>query len=125
MPDTTHVPAGDYPNQAPVHHLDLELEARKLLGTLPGHRRQTRNLAREAGVSVLMMAMETGDILQDHVANGVVAVQLLSGRALLAAGTQHVDLRKGHLAVFQPGVRHDVTAKEQSVLLLMITGGDE
>jgi len=37
----------------------------------------------------------------------------------------HVDLRKGHLAVLQPGVRHDVTAGEQSVLLLTITGGNE
>lgn len=125
MPDTTHIPAGDFPSKAPVHHLDLEAEAHKLLEKLPGHRRQTRNLAREAGVSVLMMAMETGDNLQDHAANGVVTVQLLSGHAVLTSDTQHVDLRKGHLAVFQPGVRHDVTAKEQSVLLLMITGGNE
>ncbi|MBE0608060.1 MAG: AraC family ligand binding domain-containing protein [Dehalococcoidia bacterium] len=125
MPDTTHIPAGDYPNKAPVHHLDLALEAQRLLEKLPGHRRQTRNLAREAGVSVLMMAMETGDILRDHATDGVVTVQLLSGRATLASDNEHVDLRKGHLAVLQPGVRHDVTAGEQSVLLLTITGGNE
>ncbi|MCC7087777.1 MAG: AraC family ligand binding domain-containing protein [Chloroflexi bacterium] len=125
MPDTTHVPAGEYPISAPVHHIDLESEANKLLGSLPGHRRQTRNLAREAGVSVLMMAMETGDTLRDHAANGVVTVQLLSGRAVLTANNQHLDLREGRLAVLQPGVRHDVAAEEQSVLLLTITGGNE
>lgn len=125
MPDTTHMPAGDFPNKAPVHHLDLEAEARKLLGKLPGHRRQTTNLVREAGVSVLVMAMETGDILRDHAANGVVTVQLLSGRSVLASENQRIDLLKGHLAVLQPGVRHDVTAEEQSVLLLTITGGNE
>lgn len=125
MPDTTHIPAGEYPNKAPVHHLDLEAEAQKLLGKLAGHRRQTRNLAREAGVSVLMMAMETGDILKDHATNGVVTVQVLSGHAVLASDNEHADLRKGHLAVLQPGVRHDVTAQEQSVVLLTITGGNE
>jgi quercetin dioxygenase-like cupin family protein len=125
MPDTTHIPAGDFPSKAPVHHLDLEAEAHKLLEKLPGHRRQTRNLAREAGVSVLMMAMETGDILKDHATDGVVTVQLLSGRAVLASENQRVDLLKGHLSVLQPGVRHDLTAEEQSVLLLTITGGNE
>jgi quercetin dioxygenase-like cupin family protein len=72
-----------------------------------------------------MMAMETGDTLRDHAANGVVTVQLLSGRAVLTANNQHLDLREGRLAVLQPGVRHDVAAEEQSVLLLTITGGNE
>ena len=125
MPDTTHIPAGDFPNKAPVHHIDLEAEAHELLEKLPGHRRQAKTIARESGVSVLLMAMEAGDVLPDHAANGVVTVQLLSGHAVLASGNQRVELRKGHLAMLQPGVRHDVTAEEQSLLLLMITGGNE
>jgi hypothetical protein len=61
MPRTTHKPAGKYPEHAELHHLDLEAAADELLGRLPGSRRQSESLAREAGVSLVMMAMEAGD----------------------------------------------------------------
>ena len=124
MPETTRTPTGAYPKPAPFHHLDLNAEAERLLARLPGHRRQSENLVRESGVSVVMITMEAGDSLPDHSADGVVVVQLLSGHATLASTSGDVDLRAGHLAVFQPGVRHSLNARERSVVLLTVTGGD-
>lgn len=123
MPDTTRDPVGEYPHAAAVHQVDLQAAANKLVQRLPGHGRQTENLAREGGVSVMMMAMEAGNSLKEHAADGVVTVQLLSGRVSLSANNETFELVPGHTLVFRSGVRHDVTAKDQSVILLTITGG--
>jgi quercetin dioxygenase-like cupin family protein len=123
MPQTTHQPAGEYPHPSPAHHLDLDEVATQLLSRLPGQGRQTRNIARESGVSLLVMALEQGNSLPEHSADGVVLVQVLRGHTYLEAAGQSLDLRPGQVLMFQPGVRHDIRAVEQSVVLLTITGG--
>lgn len=125
MPETTHPPSGEYPKPASVYSLDLEAEADELVGKLPGHRRQTKSLARSFGVSVILMAMEAGDAIEEHSAAGVVTVQLVRGHARLSADGQAIDLRPGQLVMFQPGLRHDLRAEEQSVVVLTVTGGDD
>jgi quercetin dioxygenase-like cupin family protein len=123
MPETTHTPTGDYPKSQAAHYLDLDAEAAKLQAKLPGHRRQSETIAREAGVSLVIMAMEGGDVLKEHSADGVVTIHLLDGHATVTTGGQPLDLRPGQLVLMQPSVRHDLRAEEQSVVLLTITGG--
>lgn len=123
MPKTTRTPTGDYPRPAAVHQLDLEAAADRLAQSLPGHSRQAESLAREAGVSVIMMAMEAGNKLKEHAAEGVVTLQLLRGRVSLSSSGETFQLRPGHMLLFQPGVQHDVHAEEQSVFLLTVTEG--
>lgn len=124
MPRTTHTPTGNYPAHAAVHKLDLEAAAARLLQQLPGHRRQTESLAREGGVSVMVMAMEAGDEIKEHSAAGVITVQVLRGHVALSADGQELDLRPGELALLQPSVPHQLRAEEQSVITLVVTGGD-
>lgn len=118
-----HIPKGDYPATTPVHLLDLEAAADRLTAKLPGHRRQTETLAREAGTSVVMMAMEAGDAIKEHSAKSPVSVHLLRGHIALNAGGQALELRPGQLAFMQPSVPHDVSALEQSVVLLTLAEG--
>ena len=118
-----HIPKGDYPAAAAVHLIDLEAAADRLKAKLPGHRRQTETLAREAGTSVVMMAMEAGDAIKEHSATSPVSVQLLRGHIALNAGGQALELRPGQLAFMQPNVPHDVSALEQSVVLLTLAEG--
>lgn len=118
-----HIPAGNYPAHAAAHALDLEEAADRLLAKLPGHRRQTENLAKEAGVSVVLMAMEAGDAIAEHSAKGAVTVHLLRGHAVLTAGDQSFELRPGKLVLLQPEVRHDIRAEVQSVVMLTVSGG--
>jgi quercetin dioxygenase-like cupin family protein len=123
MATPEHVPAGNYPAPAPVHQIDLEEAADRLLAKLAGHRRQSENLAREAGVSVVMMAMEAGNAIKEHSAKGAVSVQLLRGHAVLTAQSKSYELRPGQLVLFQPEVRHDLHAEEQSIVVLTVSGG--
>ncbi|MGH2610513.1 MAG: hypothetical protein ACRDHF_15640 [Tepidiformaceae bacterium] len=125
MPRTTRTPSGKYPEPAQMHHIDLEAAADELLGRLPGNRRSSESLAREAGVSVVMMAMESGDAIQEHSANGVVAVQLLRGRIAVSSNNETVTLEPREMVLFQPRVRHSVKAADRSVLILTVTGGED
>lgn len=130
MPETTKTPTGQYPEARPIHHLDLEAEADRLLlrlvnHELEGHELEGKNIARESGVSLVMMAMESGDALKEHSTPGTTSVQVIRGHVTLEAEGQSVSLRPGGLLLFQPGVRHDIRAEEQSAVLLTITGGDE
>lgn len=124
MPETTHTPAGNYPASRPVHHIDLDAKANELLGALGGRGRKTESLAREAGISLLLMAMEPGDRLDQHSADGVVTVQLLQGHAVLETDEGRVDLHPQEVVLFQPGIRHDIRAEERSAVLLTVTGGE-
>ena len=123
MPEVTHMPSGDYPKPTPIHEIDLVATADKLVAQLPGHRRQAQNLAREAGVSVVMMAMEGGDAVQEHAADGPTTVHLLRGHVVVTADGAPHEVRPGQLLMFQGGVRHDVRAEEQSVLLVTVARG--
>lgn len=125
MPDTTRQPTGEYPRSTTARRIDLEEAADTLVATLAGKSRQSQSLGREAGVSLVMMALESGDLLAEHSAKGTVTVHVLRGHATLTAAGESFDLRPGQLVMMQPRVRHDVHAEEQSVVLLTIAGGDE
>lgn len=116
--------ASRVPAHTSVQLFDLETTADNLLTNLPGHRRQTVTLAREGDVSIVMMAMEAGDAVKEHSADGAVTIHVLRGQAVITASGGATELRSGELMLLQPGVRHDVRAAEQSVLLLTISGGD-
>jgi len=124
MPDTTHPPSGHYPKPAAVHKLDLEAAADRLAATLPGHGRRSENLAREAGISLVMMVMEAGDTIDEHSADGVVIVHTLRGQLALTVAGEKSELRPGQLALLQPGVPHGLSARKQSVVILTIAGGE-
>ena len=125
MPEVTHTPQGQYPESAPAHLLDIETLADSLLAGLPTGGRNTRNIAREGGVSLILMAIEGGDAVREHSTPGATTVTGVRGHVVVSGGGQAMELRPGQLVLFQPGIRHDLRAEEQSVVLLTVTGGDE
>ena len=122
MPGTTNKPTGNYPHSASVHHLDLNAIADRLLAGLNGAERNSENIARESGVSLVLMALAKGDKLDEHSSPGVVTVQVLRGVLRLEAAGETEVLQPGHLVMLQPSVPHRHTAEERSVVLLTVTG---
>lgn len=122
---TTKTPTGTYPQHARAQLLDLEVIADRLLQELPGSRRKTETVAREGGVSVVMMAMEAGDEIKQHLAPGSVSVQVLRGHISLNADAQDFDVRPSQVVFLQPSTPHSVAAVEQSVIVLTVTGGND
>lgn len=120
MPNTGHQPTGDYPHPAAIHYVDLTAESDALLQQLPGSRRQGKSLAREGGLSVLLMAMEAGDELEEHAAAGPAAIQVLRGSVVVTSEGTELLLRPGEMAMYQPGVRHGVRSDQRAVILLTV-----
>jgi len=58
--------------------------------------------------------------LPPHRAKGVVIIQVLDGRLEISAEGDVHDLRAGQLLVLASGVEHDVVAKEESRMLLIV-----
>lgn len=123
MPETSHQPSGNYPHPASVHHVDLNTTADRLLAGLAESGRNSENVARESGVSLVLMALAEGDTLDEHAAPGVVTVQVLRGSVRLESGDSAQSLTPGHLVMLQPAVAHRHIAESQAVVLLTVTGG--
>ncbi len=108
--------------KAPVHQFDLEetggrIAAAVVTGTAK-HKHET--LYKHGAVTVALFVFEKGAGLSEHVAAGVVTVQVISGRLRMAAqGDSHV-LNAGQMLIMAPGVRHDVQAEEESRMLLTV-----
>jgi quercetin dioxygenase-like cupin family protein len=123
MTTPQHIPSGNYPAHAASHVLDIETTADRLLAELPGHGRRAETLAREGGVSIVMMAMEAGDAIEEHSAPGPVSVHLLRGQVQVTANGDTAQIGPGQVVFMQPNVRHSVEADTQAVVLLTVSGG--
>src|SRR5688500_4204801 len=104
----------------PQHEIDLRAVARELAEG-PGRRGQRqKTLYHHHRLTVALFTFEPGAGLADHVAAGVVTINVLDGRLRVKAGEAEHDLSAGKLLVLAPGVRHDLLAVEQSTMLLQV-----
>ena len=66
------------------------------------------------------MRRSTAGSTSRTMAEGVVTVQLLSGRITMSAEGKSYELSAGQMLVMAPGVQHDVQAEEASRMLLTV-----
>jgi quercetin dioxygenase-like cupin family protein len=105
---------------SPQHEIDLGGVARELAAAPARHGRRQRALYHHGRLTVSPFTFEPGAGLPDHVAAGVVTIQVLDGRLRVKCGTVEQVLPAGKLLVLAPGVRHDVLAEAQSNMLLQV-----
>jgi len=79
-----------------------------------------RTLIKYDHLRVVLTALQAGATMPDHQTDGRVSVQVLSGHVLVRASGRAFNLRTGGLLALDQGIRHDVTAIEESALLLTI-----
>jgi quercetin dioxygenase-like cupin family protein len=106
----------------PQLQIDLENFASKLQGEPSSEDRKHRQetLYRHGPLTIALFLFDQGALLPQHVAEGVVTVQVLRGRLKMAAEGQVHDLAAGSLLVLAPGVQHDVQAIEPTRMLLTV-----
>ena len=106
---------------APEQHLiDLRAVARELAETPARRGQRQKALYRHGRLTVALFTFDAGAGLADHVAAGVVTINVLDGRLRIKAGDVENTLPAGSLLVLAPGVRHDVYAVEPSTMLLKV-----
>lgn len=111
---TSHLLAGE----RLVYSLDHEAQA---LGRgLDENTRRGVTLAKQGGLSVVLVQMKAGNRLDEHSAPGPTTVLNLAGRVRLRVGTEEVLLLPHDIVVFGPGARHDAVAEQDSTLLITV-----
>ena len=83
-----------------------------------GHRQIT--VYHGAGVTMVLFAFEAGGELADHSAKGLVTIHALDGALTVRTATETYELGKDKLVVLQPGIVHNVLAREVSRVLLTV-----
>jgi len=106
----------------PQLQIDLDKVAATLLAEPfnenRNHRQET--LYRHGPLTVALFLFDQGAVLPQHVAEGVVTVQVLQGRLKMTAEGQTHDLPAGTVLILAPGVQHDVLATEPTRMLLTV-----
>jgi quercetin dioxygenase-like cupin family protein len=108
--------------QPTQHLLDLgkataQLRAEPQAG---GRAQRQQTLYRHGPVTVALFVFDRGARMPQHVAEGVVTVDVLEGRLRMSAEGQAHDMTAGQILVMAPGVRHDVFAEEPTRMLLTV-----
>ena len=107
------------------HRIDLEsaVEAlrREPHGTKEKHRQIT--VFHKGPLRIVLFAFEAGGGLPEHRAPGYIVIHTLRGRIHVKTLNAQYELSAGQALMLDPEVVHDVTAAEQSDMLLPITLG--
>jgi quercetin dioxygenase-like cupin family protein len=108
---------------APQHPFDLAAAAARLRHEAqpgkPGHRQLS--LYKAGPTSVSLFLFDPGAGLPPHRTKGIVSIHVLKGRLRVVAEGQTHDLRAGHLLVMAAAVQHDVSAQDETEMLLTVS----
>src|SRR5690606_12950286 len=88
--------------------------------------RAGRTLAKSGRLRVTLVAMAHGNVIGTHQADSPLTLHVLSGHIRFRAGGADHELGAGQLLFFGPGDAHDLTATEETSLLLTLSAiGDD
>jgi hypothetical protein len=111
----------------PIHRslltfdLDQELERLTAEPAWAEHGRTAKTLAKTPTFRVVLMQLRAGGSIGDDDVWAPLTVQVLQGRVRSTRGDATVDLGRGGLTWFEDGPGWEVTAIDDSVLLLSVT----
>ena len=83
--------------------------------------RAGRTLAKSGGLRVVLTAMATGNVIGVHQAHSPMTIHLLNGHLTYRADGEEQELSGGEVLLFGPGDAHDITATEDSAVLLTLS----
>ncbi len=105
----------------PLMEFDLEAEAHRLKAETTwstGH--NARTLIKQADFRVVLIAIQRDARIPEHQTEGRLSVHVIAGHIQIRAAGRTFSLRAGGLLALDPAIRHDVTAIEESAILLTI-----
>jgi quercetin dioxygenase-like cupin family protein len=83
-----------------------------------GHRQET--LYHGRGLTMALFLFDRFTHLAEHQANGIVSMHVLRGRLKISAADKVHELQTGQMLILAPGVRHAVSAEEESEMLVTV-----
>ena len=80
----------------------------------------SKMLCKQGDMRLVLVCLDEGAKMDEHHADGSVALQVLNGAIRCRAGRQAMELRTRDVMTIRPSIRHSVEALEPSVFLLTI-----
>jgi quercetin dioxygenase-like cupin family protein len=109
------------PAADPFMEFDLPAEVHRLKAeTTWSTGQNARTLIKYDDLRVVLTALQTNARMPEHNTDGRISVQVLSGHIQLRASGRTFNLRPGGLLALDRAVPHEVTALEESAILLTI-----
>lgn len=87
-------------------------------------RRNAITLRKGQGLSVVLMVMKAGDVLDEHSAPGPISLVVREGRVRFTAAEKTVEAGTEAVLTCDAGVKHSVEAVSDAVCLLHIAAGE-
>jgi quercetin dioxygenase-like cupin family protein len=107
---------------SPVQVVDLAAAAAELRAephpAVAGHRQIA--VVRHGPVTIIQFVFNEGGLLKEHAAEGVVTIQVLSGRLRVVVEEEAREVGPDELMALAPGVPHSVLALEPTDMLLTV-----
>ncbi|QLG12981.1 cupin domain-containing protein (plasmid) [Deinococcus sp. D7000] len=112
----------DRPQPIALNRYDLQGQLTRLRGDTPlaEHGRDSLTLVRDAGFTLLLVVLRAGKGMPNHTAPGPISVLVLDGRVAFTAQDTRLELGPHELATLPVRVPHEVTALEDSAVLITI-----
>jgi len=105
----------------PFMEFNLESEVHRLKAeTTWSTGQNARTLVKYEDLRVVLIALQPDARLSEHQTEGRVSVHVISGHVQVRASGRTFNLRTGGLLTLDPAIRHDVTAIDESAILLTI-----
>ncbi len=81
---------------------------------------ESKTLAQQTGVGITLLAFGKGEGVGPHTANGDALIYIHEGVASVTVGEETQEAVKGQLVLMPAGISHQVKAKEDMKMLLMV-----
>ncbi|HEX2729305.1 MAG TPA: cupin domain-containing protein [Rubrobacteraceae bacterium] len=109
-----------------LQSFDLDAEVSRLRGEKEWRQggRNAITLRRGEGLSVVLIAMRTGNRLEEHAAPGPISLYVHEGSIRFSAAGETVETGAGTVLACDAGVRHSVEALSDAVCLLNVAAGN-
>ena len=120
---TTQRPQGDRVIDAPLVTIDLR-NFTKQIRDEQAWKNSDRNaitVFKTDGMRIVLIALHKDAEMKEHIADGIISVQLLEGQILFITKEQSVELVSGQMLTLHKGIPHSVLAKEETLFLLTLT----
>jgi quercetin dioxygenase-like cupin family protein len=110
----------------PLQSFDLEAEVSRLREEQEWQegRRNAITLRKGEGLSVVLLVMRAGDLLDEHSTPGPISLSVREGRVRLTVANEVIEAGKEMVLTCNAGVSHSVEAVSDAVCLLHVTAGD-
>ena len=81
---------------------------------------ETVTMAQQKGVGLTTLAFGKGEGVGPHAAKGDALIYIHEGVATVKIGDEVMEAHKGQMVVMPPNIQHQVTAKEDMKMLLVV-----